>query len=168
MVAPQFAEGLINEQSTGRMFQDAVTYGVVDPITTTAAGGLIGLLLWFTPRPGPNGKRARRTLIICAALGIALYLSVWGIESLGMGPVPEVSLKLGQAVLAILLVRCAVQTALLHEQPDPASGEPILCVHCERVVPDMPFCSACGAAARASSQTSRRLRREHPPALEPT
>lgn len=168
VVAPQFAEGLINEQSTGRMFQDAITYGVVDPITTTAAAGLLGLVLWFTPRPDPNGRRARWGLIGCAALGVLLYLSVWLVESFGLDPVPEVALKIGQSVLALLLVRCAVQMALLHETPDPATGEPILCVHCERVVPDMPFCCACGAAARASSRTSRRLRRENPPVLEPS
>ena len=76
--------------------------------------------------------------------------------------------RVALAVLTLLVVRCGLQSALLHEAPDPSTGEPILCVHCERVVPDMPFCSACGAAGRASSRTSRRLRREHPPVLEPS
>ena len=47
---------------------------------STAAGGLLGLLLWFTPRPGALGRQARTALIICAVLGTLLYLSVWGIE----------------------------------------------------------------------------------------
>lgn len=168
VVAPQFAEGLIKEQSITRMLQDAITYGVVDPLTTTAAGGLLGVLLWFRPRPGSTSTSARVVLVVCAALGIVLYLSVWGIESFGLAPALEVALKLALAVLAILLVRCGIQVALLHETPDPATGQPILCVHCERVVPDMPFCCACGSASRASSRTSRRLRREHPPVLEPS
>lgn len=166
VVAPQFAEGLINEQSTSRMLQDSLTYGVVDPLTVTAAGGLLGLVLWFTPRPGPNGKRARKVLILCSALGIVLYLSVWGVESLGLPPFVDLGLKLGLALLALVLVRCGIQVALLHEAPDLSTGAPILCVHCERVVPDMAFCPACGAAARASSRTSRRLRHEQPPVLE--
>ena len=163
VVAPQFAEGLINEQSTSRMLQDAFTYGVVDPIVTTAAGGLLGLLLWFTPRPGALGRKARTALIICAVLGTLLYLSVWGIESFGLPPWVDAAMKLVLAVLALLMVRCGLQIALLHEQPDPAAGDPILCVHCERVVPDMPFCPACGSAARASSRSSRRLRHDQPP-----
>lgn len=168
VVGPQFAEGLIKEQTTNRMIQDGVTYGVVNPITTTAAGGLLGLLLWFTPRPGEHGKRARAMLIVCAALGIGLYLAVWGVDSLAMAPVADAAIKLALTVLALVVVRCGIQIALLHEAPDSATGAPIVCVHCERVVPDMPFCPACGVAARASSRTSRRLRHEHPPVLEPS
>ena len=137
-LAPQFAEGLMREQSSTRLLADALTYGVATPLATTAAGGLVGLSLWFRPdrREGRDPRRPR---------------------------VMDVSLKLGLAVLALLITRCAVQIALLHEAPDPSTGQPLLCVHCERVVPDMPFCSACGAAARASSRTSRRLRHEKPP-----
>ena len=43
-------------------------------------------------------------------------------------------------------------------QPDPATGEPVGCLHCDRTVPDAPFCPACGAATRASSRTWRRSR----------
>ena len=168
VVAPQLTEGLISEQSTRRMLQDAFTYGVVDPIATTAAGGLLGLLLWFTPRPDALAMRTRAVLTVCAALGVGLYLSVWGIESFGLPPYFDLALKVVLAVLALLLVRCGLQVALLHEVPDESTGEPILCVHCERVVPDMAFCPACGSAARASSRSSRRLRHERPPVPEPS
>lgn len=166
VVAPQFVEGLIEEQSAGRMLQDSITSGIVLPIITTAAGGLVGLTLWFKPNRraeslGPLSARAM--LIICTVLALVLYLGVWVIWSTGVPRAVDIAVKLVLAVLALLVVRCAVQIALLHEEPDAATGDPVLCVHCDRVVPDMPFCPACGASARASSRTSRRFRREHAP-----
>lgn len=168
-IAPQFAEGLMREQSTTRILADSLTYGVVTPLTTTAAGGLVGLSLWFQPdrREGKDATRARRALTILTVLAVGIYIGVWAIDQQAFPRIMDVSLKLALAVLAILTARAAVQVALLHEAPDPATGEPLLCVHCERVVPDLPFCCACGAAARASSRTSRRHRQQNPPVREP-
>lgn len=168
IVGPQIVEGLVDEQSFEQLLEDAITYGVVSPVVATAAGGLVGLRLWFTPnrQPGRDARRARRALTLCTVLGIPLYLAVWTVDATRLPPWPELAIKLVLAVLALLVVRCAVQIALLHETPDPATGEPILCEHCERVVPDLAFCAACGAAARASSRTSRRRRRESPPVRE--
>ena len=172
IVGPQFVEGLIEEYSAVRMLVDSIIFGVVSPITATAAGGLVGLSLWFTPdrRPGRNPRLARRALTLCTVLGAPLYLAVWTVDGLGLPRLLSFAVKIGLTGLALLLVRCAVQIALLHEAPDPATGAPVLCVHCERVVPDMPFCPAGGAAAPASSRTSRRMRRESPPVrtLNPT
>jgi len=54
--------------------------------------------------------------------------------------------------------------ALLKEAHDPIQeDEPLLCLHCEMVVPDMAFCPACGVATRASSRSSRRDRRDSRP-----
>lgn len=165
IVGPQIVEGLVEERDARHLLEDAITYGVVSPITAIAAGGLVGMCLWFTPdrRSGRDPERARRALLLCTALGTPLYLAVWAVDALTLPRVLDLAIKLGLAVLALLLVRCAVQIALLHEAPDPATGAPLLCPHCERVVPDLPFCSACGVAARASSRTSRRRRRESPP-----
>ncbi len=170
IVGPQFAEGLIEDQTLGRMVSDAITHGVVAPIVTIAGGGLVGMSLWFRPNraPGRNPKRARRALTLCTVAGAPLYLAVWTIDAAVESRWLIVAIRLALAVLALILVRCAVQIALLNEEPDPATGEPVLCVHCEKVVPDMPFCSACGAAARASSRTSRRRRRESPPVRQDT
>lgn len=165
IVAPQFVEGLIEDQSAARMFEDAISFGVVSPIVTTAAGGVAGLLLWFTPddSAGRQPRTARKALGFLAVAGLVLYMAAWMVDSLGLFWVAEIAVKLGIAVLALLLARCAIQIALLHERPDPSTGQPVLCVHCRTVVPDMPFCSSCGAASRASSRTSRRRRRESPP-----
>lgn len=167
VVAPQFVEGLIEEHSVGRMLEDSITYGIVNPIITTAAGGLVGIVLWFRPdrtRVPATPLSPRTALILCAALAFAVYLSVWVLWSMNVPRAVDIGGKLILVVLALLVVRSAVQIALLHEVPDPASGNPVLCIHCERVVPDLPFCVACGVAARASSRTSRLLRRQHSPA----
>ena len=168
-VAPQFTEGLMLEQSTTRILADSLTYGVVTPLTTTTVGGLVGMSLWFRPdrRAGSDPLRARVALTAFTVLAVAIYIGVWAVDQQGFPRAIDVGLKLGLAVLAILTARAAVQIALLHEAPDPATGEPLLCVHCERVVPDLPFCCACGAAARASSRTSRRHRHENRPVREP-
>lgn len=168
VLAPQFTEGLTADQTAARLLDDAITYGIVNAITTTAAGGLVGLSLWFRPdrRSGRDPRNVRAALTICTALAVFWYIAVWAVDSVDLPRAFNMIAMPVLAVFALLTVRCAVQIALLHEAPDPATGAPVLCVHCEQVVPDMPFCVACGAAARASSRSSRRLRRESPPILE--
>lgn len=168
ILAPQFTQGLIKNQTSARMLEDAITYGVTGPIITIAAGGLLGLVLWFTPnrRDGRDARRARTALTACAIAAFLLYVAVWAVDVMDLQQVLDIPAKIGLALLALVTVRTAVQIALLHEAPDHARDSPILCVHCERVVPDLPFCVACGCAARASSRSSRRLRREFPPVLE--
>ena len=171
VLAPQFVEGLIEEHTVGRMLQDSITYGVVYPIVTAAAGGLVGLTLWFRPDPHAEGRGpvgARAALIVCSVLAFVIYLAVWGVWSTNVPRAVDIVVKLILGVLALLVTRCAIQIALLNEEWDPATGEPVLCVHCDRVVPDVPFCPACGAAARASSRTSRQFRREHTPVPQRT
>jgi len=165
ILAPQFIEGLMKQRDAGRLFEDSLTYGIVSTVVTAAAGGVLGMALWFQPdrRAGRDPRRARVALMICAVLAFASYIGVWAIDGSDLPRMVDVAGKLVLAVFAIVVVRCAVQIALLHEAPDPADGAPVLCVHCERVVPTMPFCVACGSAARASSRTSRHLRRESPP-----
>lgn len=168
IVAPQFVEGLTEEYSAARMFQDGVTYGIVTPVVTTAAGGLVGLSLWFQPRRQYRRipVRSRLALTIATALAVGLYVAVWFVDALVLSLPTDLLCKLGIALLALLTVRAGVQIALLHEVPDPETGAPLLCVHCEKVIPDLAFCSACGAAARASSRTSRRLRHQWLPVRE--
>ena len=161
---PQIVAGLIDSHSAWRMFKDALLYGVIDPVTTVTLGGLVGLSLWF--RPNPNGRhrrRARAALTACTILAAVVYVAVWTADAMELPRAVELVAGLGLTVLALITVRVAVQTALLHEAPEPTTGDPVLCVHCEKVVPDMPFCPACGAAGMASSYSSRRRRRESPP-----
>lgn len=164
-VAPQLVSGLIDNVQPLRLFIEAVLYGVAAPLTAAAAGGLIGILMWFRPgqRADERRGRVRATLLVFTVLVFLIYSAIWVIDAARLPRWPQLGLHILMTVIALLTARVCVQLALLHEEPDPSSGQPVLCVHCEHVVPDLPFCPACGAASRASSRTSRRQRRESPP-----
>lgn len=172
---PQIVAGLLDDQSALRVLEDAITYGVIDPLISISLGGLVGLSLWFQPnREGDHHRNARTVLTMCTVSAALLYAGVWTVDAL-VPPVLvvtgqeflELSVNLVLALLALLTARFGVQIALLHGTPAPATGQPLLCVQCEKVVPDMAFCPACGAAARASSRTSRLLRTESPAVRQP-
>lgn len=163
ILAPQFVEGLTENRTWARLLEDTFTYGFVNAVVTTAAGGLVGLRLWFSPRPGRAAHRARTALTGCALLGIGCYLAVWVVDALDVPRAVDLAAKTAVTLGALVVLRCGLQLALLHETPDPQNDRPILCVHCATVVPDTAFCVACGAAGRASSQSSRRQRRASPP-----
>lgn len=163
---PQIVAGLINAQTTSasRMLLDTITYGVVDPFTTIALGGMVGVALWFRLDPaGPPPGRARAAVILCAVITAVVYAVVWGVDAKVWAPGVKLGFNLALTVLSLLALRIGLQIALLHEKRITGSGAPMLCVYCEKVVPDMAFCPACGAAALASSRTSRRIRRDCPP-----
>lgn len=167
-LAPQFTAGLIDNIRPDRLLVEATLYGVAIPLTAAAAGGLIGMMLWF--RPGPRADahpgRVRWSLLIFTGGVAALYTAVWVVDAARLPKLPQLLLHLGLTVLALLAARAGMQLALLHEATDPPTGAPVLCEHCERVVPDMPFCPSCGVASRASSRTSRRLRRQSAPVTD--
>jgi hypothetical protein len=164
-LAPQFVSGLIDDVRPLRLVVESVLYGVAAPLTAAATGGLLGILLWFRPgkRAGEHPGRVRAALLGFTGLVAVIYSALWVIDAARLPKPPQLALHILMALIALLAVRICVQLALLHEEPDPYSGNPVLCVHCDRVVPDMAFCPACGAAARASSRTSRCSRRDSPP-----
>ncbi len=164
-LAPQYVSGLIDSVRPLRRFIEAVLYGVAVPLTAASLGGLIGILLWF--RPGPRAERhpgrVRAVLVLLALLVVLIYSTIWLVDAARLPKLPQLGLHILLTAIALLGARVTLQLALLYEEPDPYTGRPVLCVHCEKVVPDMPFCPACGVAARAASHTSRRRRREFPP-----
>ena len=117
-------------------------------------------------RPGlGHGLHAlgRAVLLLFSLLVASLYGAVWVMEAARLPQITQLVFHLVLALVAMFGLRVAVQMALLREAHDPATGQPVLCVHCDRIVPEMPFCPFCGAASRASSRLSRRLRKESPP-----
>jgi hypothetical protein len=167
-LAPQFVSGLIDDVRPLRLLVESILYGVAVPLTAAATGGVIGILLWFNPgkRAGEHPGAVRVTLLIFSGLVAVIYSVIWVIDAARLPKWPQLAMHVLMALIALLAVRVCVQLALLHEQPDPYSGEPVLCVHCDRVVPDMACCPACGASSRASSRSSRLVRRESPPVRE--
>jgi hypothetical protein len=167
-LVPQFVSGLIDNARPMRLLVESLLYGVAVPLTAAATGGLVGILLWFKPgnRAGEHPGRVRAAFLVFSGLVAGIYTAIWAIDAIRLAKLPQLVLHLLMTAAALMAVRVCVQLALLHEEPDPFSEQPVLCVHCERVVPDMAFCPACGAAARASSRASRRIRRQSPPVRE--
>lgn len=164
-LAPQFVSGLFDDARPSGLLAEAAVYGIAAPLTAAATGGLMGLALWFRPGPraGRHPRRIRAVLAMSTGILVALYMAVWLVYSARLPQVAATLLQLELAVPALLALRTGMQLALLHESQDPSTGQPWLCVRCERVVPEMAFCPACGAAVRASSRASRRERRESRP-----
>ena len=163
-LAPQFTTGLF---AHGRPVQglivEVVMTGVTIPVTAAAAGGLVGILLWFKPA-GQHDRRVRWILAAIAAVVVLVHTAVGVVDIVGLPQITMLAIHLTATVLAVLALRLALQLALLHEMPDPVRpDQPLLCIHCEMVVPDMTFCPACGAATRASTRTSRTERRDFRP-----
>ena len=158
--APQFTAGLIDNYRPWRLFEEAYLYGLVDPLTAAAVGGLIGLTLWFRPgRAGRrDGRRVRAALALCTTLTVAIYLGVYFVDAAQLSRAAEIVINTALTVAALITIRVGVQLALLHEATltAPAEAGPVMCPHCESTVPDAPFCGDCGAASRASSRAVRR------------
>lgn len=170
-LAPQFATGLIaHNRPIKGLVVEATLHGITVPLTAAVAGGLVGMALWFTGQkdnPHEHPGRTRAALILLAGVVLLIHAGLGVVDIMGVPQTTMLTAHLALTVVALLALRIALQLALLHEAHDPIErDEPLLCVHCEHVVPDMAFCPACGVATRASSRTSRHDRRETRPVRE--
>lgn len=159
-LAPQLATGLFaHARPVKGLLVEAVLCGITVPISAAAAGGMVGIALWFRA-PGGHQGRVRAVLYLVAAAGLLTHAAVGVIDIVGVAQLPMVIAHVVITIVMLLGLRVSMQLALLHEAHDRSEADqPVLCPHCDQVVPDMAFCPACGAASRASSQQSRRLRR---------
>jgi hypothetical protein len=170
-LAPQFATGTTTEdRAISGLLAEAGIQGVAVPLTAAAAGGLVGVALWFT-RPGDRDRRPAVVLLVTSLLVVlGLYVALGLIEVASFTNGLHVGLHLLVTVFALLALRIGVQAALLHEAHDEMNpGAQVLCPHCDHVVPDTAFCPNCGVATRAASRTARAARRtaEGIPAARP-
>ena len=166
-LAPQFGTGVVSKRPMESLMVEAGIRGVAVPLTAAAAGGLIGAALWFTRPPSKEHQHpgvVRLVLVLFAVAVLAVYLALGLIDVAHFPQLLMLVLYLVLAMVALLLLRIGLHLALLHEAHDTIqSDEPLLCPHCGHVVPDMAFCPACGVATRASSRSSRKVRREMRP-----
>ena len=167
-LAPQFTTGMVNRaRPLDGLFVEAGIRGIAMPLTAAAVGGLIGTALWFTRPPtkvGRNRGFVGGTLILIAVVVIAVYAGLGLVDVARFSQWLQLALHLTLTGLALFALRVGLHLALLHEaQDDIRPDEPILCMECNHVVPDAPFCARCGAAMHASSRRSRRTRRDERP-----
>jgi len=156
-LALQFTAGLINNYRPWRLFEEAYLYGLVDPLTAAAVGGLAGMVLWF--RPAREPWRVRCLLLLGTALTVGIYFGVYLVDAAQLPRGVELAINTGLTALAMLTIRVGVQLALLHEATDAPGDGTVRCAHCDRAVPNLAFCVDCGAAARASTRSARRSQR---------
>jgi RsiW-degrading membrane proteinase PrsW (M82 family) len=167
-LAPQFATGMVaRARPLSGLLVEAGIRGVAMPLTAAAAGGLIGAALWFKRPPSKADQHpglVRAFLVSFGLVVLVVYAALGLIDVATMPQYLQLACHLVVAALALLALRVGLHLALLHEAHDEIhSDQPILCPHCGHVVPDMAFCPACGAATRASSRSSRALRRDARP-----
>ncbi|BBY64179.1 zinc ribbon domain-containing protein [Mycolicibacterium helvum] len=167
-LAPQFATGLLaHSRPFLSLFVEAILCGVTIPLTAAVAGGMIGIALWFKGQPSnphEHPGRIRAALYLLAIVVVLIHTGVAVTDIMGMAQLRMLTVHIVMTMVVLVLLRIAVQLALMHEAPDPIErDEPLLCIHCHHVVPDMAFCPACGVATRASSRASRNARREARP-----
>ncbi|KGI68873.1 zinc ribbon domain-containing protein [Mycolicibacterium rufum] len=162
-LVPQLDTGLVSTAPLSFYLVEAGIRGVAVPLISAASGGLIGAALWFVR---PDTKKDQhpgvvRALLVFFAVAILLLSIALGLVDISRSHQwLMLALYTAVAVVAVLLLRISLHLALLHEAHDEiAAEEPVLCQNCGHVVPDMAFCPACGVAARASSRSSRALRR---------
>ncbi len=167
-LAPQFATGLLaHNRPVQGLLVEAGICGVTIPLTAAVAGGMVGIALWFKGQdsnPHEHPGRTRAALWVLAVLVVFIHTGVAVTDIVGMPQMQMLVIHIVMTAVVLVLLRIALQMALLHEAHDPIQeDEPLLCVHCEHVVPDMAFCPACGVATRASSRSSRKDRRDSRP-----
>jgi len=167
-LAPQFATGLLaHNRPIKSLLVEAGICGVTIPLTAAVAGGMVGMGLWFKGQdtnPHERPARTRTALLGLAVVVVLIHTGVAITDIVGMPQLQMLTIHVVMTVVVLVLLRVALQMALLHEAHDPIQeDEPLLCVHCEHVVPDMAFCPACGVATRASSRSSRNDRRSSRP-----
>jgi hypothetical protein len=167
-LAPQFTTGMINRvRPMDGLLVEAGIRGIAMPLTAAAVGGLIGTALWFTRPPTKVTKNrgfVRGTLIAIALVVLTVYAGLGLVDVARFPQLLQLAAHLTLTALALFALRIGLHLALLHEAQDEIrTDEPILCVECDHVVPDAPFCANCGAAMHASSHRSRRTRRDERP-----
>jgi hypothetical protein len=160
-LAPQFATGITaHHQPLAGLLAEAGIQGLAMPLTAAAAGGLVGVAVWFT-RPTGMDRRPMVVLLVSSftvVLGLCVALGCSELVSLTYGV--HFGLHMLVAGFALVALRIGVQTALLYEAHDETNpGAQVLCPHCDHVIPDSAFCPNCGVAARAASRTARATHR---------
>jgi hypothetical protein len=173
-LAPQLAAGPVARgRPVAGLLVEAGIRGVAMPLSAAAVGGMVGAALWFK-RGTDTTQRYRSRALAIYGLEFVVVLIVYGglglVDFAGLRQGVQLGLYLVITVLALLVLRIVLQAALLYEEHDDGCpDEPVLCLECEYVVPDMAFCAHCGIAANASSRSSRTARRlARPVLIDPT
>ncbi len=160
-LAPQLATGPFTDgQPLSATIVEAGIRGLAMPLTAAATGGFVGIALWFNGRAdGHDRGPAPRTVGPAIVLTMLLYAAMGLSELLPVADDIHLVLHLVISAVALSVLRGAVQAAVLREAHRETPAGPVLCMHCDHIVPGLPFCPSCGVATAATSRSSRDSRR---------
>lgn len=162
-LAPQLAHDLVaRHQPIGSLLAEASIQGLAVPLTAAAAGGVVGAALWYTWQGGPRQEQWRRlvaAVVPAVVVVVVVYTAVGLIDIARLPDAILVPVHLLIAAGAVLALRIGIHLALLKETREGMCNAGVVCAECHQVVPDTAFCPHCGVSTRASSRTSRRVRR---------
>lgn len=119
-LAPQFATGTIaRDRSLAGLIVEALISGVTVPLTAAASGATVGVALWFTP--ATSGRRGGRVaLAVLAVIVIVIFVGGALVDTAGLSQSRVLAVHVALTIVAIVVTRLALQTALLHGK-DPAA-----------------------------------------------
>lgn len=163
-LAPQLAAGPVSDRPASEFIVEAGLRGLVLPLIAAAAGGIVGIALWFVPDRSVARRRPVLWVVLAAYSFVVLVYSAMGmVEMVTVLDEMQLALHMVFPILMLSGLRIAIQAALLYEVRDPVRiDQPVLCGYCGHVIPDMPFCPSCGASTGAAPlrlQSGESLRR---------
>ncbi|MDR3659523.1 MAG: zinc ribbon domain-containing protein [Mycobacterium sp.] len=153
----QLDSGLVDrDQPLSDLLIEAGIRGVTVPVSAAAAGGVIGIALWF--KADRRGGSAQWILLLIAVLPVGAHIWLGDEDAAGITQWAKVSWHIAFTGYSVLLLRLSLQLALLRESQDDAdSDQSVLCTYCTNTVPDLAFCSICGVAMTGRRTPGRTL-----------
>jgi hypothetical protein len=135
-----------------RLLRAGILLSLINASTTALVTAAVWLQRYDRRRVGtPWASSILATLIV--ATGVQVALALLGFVAADL--VAEVAILLLATLALLLYVRLVIHQALMVEGAEHEIGPDARCPECQRVVPTMAFCPACGAARAADSKQGR-------------
>ena len=135
---------------------EIVRLGILGPLISASLTGLVAAAFWLQRQPaglGPRGPAVSRPATIVLAVGLQVLLGALAVTVLDQRVTTVVYAAV--ALGLIVVVRLVLHEMLLSEAHQVSIGPEMVCPHCQRLVPRMPFCPHCGVARRADPKLVR-------------
>jgi PrsW family intramembrane metalloprotease len=151
LAGPLAASGAPLDRSL-RLLRAGILLSLINASTTALVTAAVWLQRYDRRRVGtPWASSILATLIV--ATGVQVALALLGFVAADL--VAEVAILLLATLALLLYVRLVIHQALMVEGAEHEIGPDARCPECQRVVPTMAFCPACGAARAADSKQGR-------------
>jgi hypothetical protein len=135
-----------------RLLRAGILLSLINASTTALVTAAVWLQRYDRRRAGtPRASSILAALIVAIGVQVALGLVGFAVTDL----VAEVAFLLLATLALLLYLRLVIHQALLVEGAAHEIGPDARCPECQRVVPTLAFCPACGTARAADSKHGR-------------